>query len=303
MSIAKSLPASLREANVWRRFALPVLVATGALAVAFIGAILIGQDTGIDGVNGFIESLSGNSSTFLGKWGLLAPLGFAFAAGMVAAVNPCGFAMLPAYLGLYLGESEQDQSGGHLLKQLGKALKVSGAVTAGFVILFGVAGTVIGLGARSLLVDILPWLGLAIGIVLAIAGAWMIGGGKLYAGFAAQAAARMGNPGQVSVRGYFMFGLSYGTASLSCTLPIFLTVVGTSFAVSSIGTSLGQFFLYGLGMGLVIMALTVGMAVFKGAMVGALRKALPYIQPVGSWLMVVAGAYIVFYWLTIGGLL
>ena len=303
MSIARSLPTSLREANVWRRFALPVLIATGALAVAFIGAILIGQDRGIDGVNGFIEGLSGDSSTFLGDLGLLAPLGFAFAAGMVAAVNPCGFAMLPAYMGLYLGESEHDRSRTDLLKQLGKALKVGGAVTAGFVILFGVAGTVIGLGARSFLVDILPWLGLTIGIVLAIAGAWLIGGGKLYTGFAAQAAARMGNPGQVSVRGYFMFGLSYGTASLSCTLPIFLTVVGTSFAVSSIGTSLGQFFLYGLGMGMVILALTVGMAVFKGAMVGALRKALPYIQPVGSWLMVVAGAYIVFYWLTIGGLL
>ncbi len=110
MSIARSLPASFREADVWRRFALPVLVATGALAVAFIGAILIGQDSGIDGVNGFVEGLSGDSSSFLGKWGLLAPLGFAFAAGMVAAVNPCGFAMLPAYLGLYLGENEQDQS-------------------------------------------------------------------------------------------------------------------------------------------------------------------------------------------------
>ena len=303
MSISRSLPLSLREVNLWRRFALPALLATGALAVAFIGAILIGKDSGIDGVNGFVEGLSGDSSTFLGNWGLLAPLGFAFAAGMVAAVNPCGFAMLPAYMGLYLGADDQDDSRAHPLKQLGKALKVGGAVTAGFVILFGAAGTVIGLGARSFLVDILPWLGLTIGIVLAIAGAWLVGGGKFYTGFAAQAASRMGNPGQVSVRGYFMFGLSYGTASLSCTLPIFLTVVGTSFAVSSIGTSLGQFILYGLGMGLVIVALTVGIAVFKGAMVGALRKALPYIQPVGNWLMVVAGAYIVFYWLTIGGLL
>ncbi len=51
------------------------------------------------------------------------------------------------------------------------------------------------------------------------------------------------------------------------------------------------------------MALTLGMAFFKTAMVGALRKALPYIQPVGAWLMVIAGTYIVFYWLTIGGLL
>jgi hypothetical protein len=56
-------------------------------------------------------------------------------------------------------------------------------------------------------------------------------------------------------------------------------------------------------MGLVILALTLGMAFFKGAMVGGLRQALPYIQPVGSWLMVLAGTYIIFYWLTIGGLL
>ena len=301
--LSKSISSTIRETNVWRSLVIPGLVATVSLAAAFIGAILIRGDSGIDGVNGFVESLSGGSSTFLGGLGLLAPLGFAFAAGMVAAVNPCGFAMLPAYMGLYLGANDKDNGSRHLFPHLGKALLVGGTVTAGFVVLFGVAGMVIGLGARSVLVNILPWLGLVIGIVLAIAGSWLIGGGKLYTGFAAQAAARMGNPGQVSIRGYFMFGLSYGTASLSCTLPIFLTVIGTSFAVSSIAASLGQFFLYGLGMGMVIMALTMGMALFKGAMVGALRRALPYIQPVGNWLMVVAGAYIVFYWLTIGGLL
>ena len=61
--------------------------------------------------------------------------------------------------------------------------------------------------------------------------------------------------------------------------------------------------LYALGMGMVIMALTIGMAVFKGAMVGGLRRAMPYVEPIGSWLMVIAGSYIVFYWLTIGGVL
>ncbi|HJN87416.1 MAG: cytochrome c biogenesis protein CcdA [Dehalococcoidia bacterium] len=113
----------------------------------------------------------------------------------------------------------------------------------------------------------------------------------------------MGDPSKVNPRGYFMFGLSYGTAFLSCTLPIFLAVVGTSLTITNILSSLGQFLLYALGMGFVIMLLTLGMAFFKGAMVRTLRKVLPYVQPVGSWLMVVAGAYIVFYWLTIGGLL
>jgi cytochrome c biogenesis protein CcdA len=171
------------------------------------------------------------------------------------------------------------------------------------VVLFGVAGVIIGIGARSVVGDVLPWLGLVIGVLLAIVGAWVVGGGKLYTAFAQQAATRIGDPGKNNVSGYFLFGVSYGVASLSCTLPIFLAVVGTTFAVSSILTSLSQFVLYALGMGLIIVALTLGMAIFQSAMVRLLRRALPYIQPVGAWLMVVAGAYITFYWLSLGGLL
>ena len=294
---------NLEQVNIMRSIVLPVVVATIALATAVIGAIIIGSGGGIDGVNGFVESLSGSSSSKLGGWGLAAPLGFAFAVGAASAVNPCGFAMLPAYLGLYLGDTENVSERAHPLSRLRKALVVGGTVTAGFVVLFGSAGLVIGLGARAFIVDVLPWLGLVIGVVLALLGSWMLGGGKLYTGIAARAASNMGNPGQISLKGYFIFGISYATASLSCTLPIFLAVVGTSLAVSSIGTSLGQFFLYALGMGVVITALTVGMAFFKTAMVGALKKALPYVHLVGSWLMVIAGMYIVFYWLTIGDLL
>ena len=293
LSIAAEIPAFLR------RIGLPVMVASLALIGAFVAAKLIGKDDGIDGVNGFVESLSGGSSSFLGNLGLLAPLGFAFAAGMASAVNPCGFAMLPAYLGLYLGSNQEAPP----KRQLGKALLVGLSVTAGFVVLFGTVGVIIAIGARSAVVGVLPWLGLGIGIILAVTGAWMVGGGKLYSGLAARAASRIGDPSQVSPKGYFLFGLSYGTASLGCTLPIFLTVVGTSLAVSDLGASFGQFLLYALGMGLVIMGLTLGMAVAKGAMVGAVRKALPYVQPVGAWLMVIAGAYIVFYWLTLGDLL
>ena len=293
----------LDQRNIARSVVLPLVVATIALATAFVGALMIGSDSGIDGINGFVESLSGSSSSKLGGWGLLAPLGFAFAVGMASAVNPCGFAMLPAYLGLYLGDGEKEAEEPHPFKQLRQALIVGSAVTAGFIVLFGAAGLIIGVGARAFIIDVLPWLGLVIGIALALVGSWMIGGGRLYTGFAARAASKMGDPGKVSLKGYFIFGISYGTASLSCTLPLFLSVVGTSLAVSSIFTSLGQFVLYAMGMGTVIMALTIGMAFFKTAMVGAMRKAMPYVQPVGSWLMVIAGMYIVFYWLTIGDLL
>ena len=63
-----------------------------ALGVAFVGGIIAGN-SGEDGVNQVVEGLS----SFLAGKGALAPLGIALAAGLVSVVNPCGFAMLPAY--------------------------------------------------------------------------------------------------------------------------------------------------------------------------------------------------------------
>ena len=280
---------------------LPLLAGFAALSIAFVGSLIVGQGSeATGGANGLVETLSGRSTTFLGSVGALAPLGFAFAAGMAATVNPCGFAMLPAYLGLYMGSNEKDRAQPNPLTRLLRALLVGGVVGAGLVLLFGVAGLIIGSGGQFV-VDIMPWLGLGIGVVLTMAGSWLLAGRKVYTGFAGRLGAQIGDPTKVGVRGYFLFGVSYGTASLSCTLPIFLAVVGTTLATSGILAATGQFILYGLGMGSVIMALTLGMALFKGAMTGFLRRALPYIQPLSAGLMLVAGSYIVFYWLTLGG--
>ena len=289
------------DRNITRTIMMPLGVAAIALATAFIGALIIGRDSGIDDVNLFVERLSGDSGSWLG--GLVgASALFALAAGMASAVNPCGFTMLPAYLGMYLGDEAGQENEVNPVKHFGRAILVGLTVTAGFVVLFGVVGAIIGFGA-GFVSDLLQWLGLVIGIGLVFVGAWMVGGGNLYTGVAARAASHMGNPAQVSMKGYFIFGISYGTASLSCTLPIFLAVVGISVAGVGASSVLSDFLLFALGMGLVIMALTLGMAFFKTAMVGALRKALPYIQLLGSGLMVIAGTYIVFYWLTVGGLL
>jgi len=297
----------VQKANPLRANAIRYVIAFAigglALAVAIVGAALTGDDNVTGGINGFIEGLSGDSTTFLGSIGFLAPLGFAFVAGMVSTVNPCGFAMLPTYLGLYLGSNESRVAARNSVHRLGRALMVGVVVTVGFVLLFGITGIIINAGALSF-VDFFPWIGLSIGILLAIVGSWLLAGGKLYTGLASRVASRIGNPGQVSMRGYFLFGVSYGTASLSCTLPIFLAVVGiTTFTASEILTSVAQFVLYALGMGLVIMVLTLSMALSKETTVGLLRKTLRFVQPLSALLMMAAGSYIVFYWLTIGGLI
>ena len=271
----------------------------GTLVIAVGGALITGSEIGT--VTEGVESLSSSSSTFLSRVGDWFPLGFAFSAGMVSTVNPCGFAMLPAYLGLYMGDADAAHQAG-TAQRLERALLVGSTMTAGFALMFAVTGLLIGLGA-SVIASAFPWVGLSIGVLLVVTGAYLMSGGKLYTNLAMRLSSKIGTRGGNGVRGYFTFGIGYGTASLSCTLPIFLAVIGGTFTADTFLDSLLQFLLYGLGMGFVIMALTLSMAVFKGAMVGGLRKMLPHVGIISAVLLLVSGAFIVYYWLTIGNLL
>ncbi|MEK9659611.1 MAG: cytochrome c biogenesis protein CcdA, partial [Chloroflexota bacterium] len=222
---------------------------------------------------------------------------FAFSAGMVSAVNPCGFAMLPAYLGLFLGDADATRG---RPERFQRAVVVGLAVTAGFVLLFAAVGLPIGLGARGIVTGF-PWVGLAVGLALTAGGAYLLGGGKLYTNLGMRLSARVGSG--AGTRGYLLFGVAYGLASLSCTLPVFLAVLGGTFTAGTALDSLAGFLLYGAGMGAVILVLTLSMALFKGAATRALRRLLPVVGTVSAVLLLASGAFIVYYWLTIGGLL
>jgi hypothetical protein len=76
-------------------------------------------------------------TSWLTELAAVLPFGFAFGVGMVAAVNPCGFAMLPAYLSLYLGAHEEDFGKRLPTTRLLQALLVGVAVSSGFNVLSG----------------------------------------------------------------------------------------------------------------------------------------------------------------------
>ena len=50
----------------------------------------------------------------------------------------------------------------------------------------------------------------------------------------------------MSVLGFFLFGMAFGAISMSCTLPIFLMVVGSSIAAGDFTDGLFQFVSYDL---------------------------------------------------------
>lgn len=108
----------------------------------------------------------------------------------------------------------------------------------------------------------------------------------------------------MSAFGFFLFGVAFGASSLSCTLPIFLMVVGSSVAAGDFSGGLLQFVSYILGMGSVMLLLTLGIALVKGGVVvGTLRRILPYVQKISAILLLLAGGYIVYYWFSSGLLL
>lgn len=221
---------------------------------------------------------------------------------MVAAVNPCGVALLPAYLGLYLGDLS-DAAPASRVSRLGRALLISASVTAGFVVLFGLTGLILGSVTASL-TRVFPWLGLIVGVVLVLLAGHIMTTGSLYTRFGERISARVTRAARGrNVFSYFAYGTGYGLASLSCTLPIFLALAGGSLTTGRLVSSLAEFVLYGLGMGFVITILTLVVALFKMAAVQRVRRLGRYVQPVSSVLLLIAGGYTVYYWLTLGGLL
>jgi cytochrome c-type biogenesis protein len=231
----------------------------------------------------------------LSRLGAALPFGIAFAAGMVAAVNPCGFAMLPAYLSLYLGTEESGFAERSAPKRALRALLVGFVVSSGFVVLFLLAGVVISVGGDALIAA-MPVLGALVGEALILLGAWMLLGRSLHVGAFGRLAAKLGDPRKLGVRGFFLFGLAYGAASLGCTLPVFLAVVGSGIVAGGVVASATRFLGYGLGMASVLVALTLALAFFKEGLLKRLRGALPYVQTASALLLILAGAYVVFYW-------
>ena len=101
----------------------------------------------------------------------------------------------------------------------------------------------------------------------------------------------------------FLFGIAYGVSSLSCTLPIFLVVVGTALGSGTLLISLAQFMGYALGMGTVLAVITIGTALFREAMEHWLRRLMPYVHRVSALFLIGAGVYLIYYWLSSVGLL
>ncbi len=217
----------------------------------------------------------------------------AFAAGMVATVNPCGFAMLPAYLGWFIsGDSDGDGAGAPrpaTTATVLRAVVVATVVASGFVAVFGTAGALLSWFSVSLY-SVTPWVTVVIGLGLVAVGIALVAG---WQPTVALPKLERGTSGR-GLRSMFLFGVSYAVASVSCTLPVFVAQVSNTFG-RSFASGVGVFLTFTLGMAVVLVVLSVAVALARQSLVAAVRRAVRYVNRVAGALLVVTGAYVAWY--------
>jgi cytochrome c biogenesis protein CcdA len=214
-------------------------------------------------------------------------VGLAFGAGLVAALNPCGFAMLPAYLALVVRGEDVGRPAA-----IGRAVTATAAMAVGFLVVFGGFG-VLTVSAAATVQRYLPYVTVLIGIVLVALGFWLLTGREitllhgLPRGARSAPTARLGS--------MFGYGVSYAVASLSCTIGPFLAVTAAGLRGGSVLGAAAVYVAYAAGFTLVVGVLAVAAALASSAAVDRMRRIVPYVNRISGALLILVGIYVGYY--------
>lgn len=214
-------------------------------------------------------------------------MGLSFLRGMVAAVNPCGFILLPTYLMYFLGM--QGQAPGSQRATIRRALLVSSSLSAGFMSVFVIAG-LIAYHFTSWINQNAKYATVAIGVALVALGVAMLFGYKLPVN-----TPRIDAGGRTQgVGSMFVFGIAYAVASIGCTIGLFLATLFST-RRDGILSGVGNVVAYGLGMALLVTALTVALAVANTSLLRVLRGGMQHVQTIAAVFVILSGLYLVYY--------
>ena len=212
------------------------------------------------------------------------PLALVLGAGFVTLLSPCGYALLPGLMGYLLGGKVSIRGA------------VRGALTAisGVLLVFVAVGIILSIAA-GLIRAVVPHLTIAAAAII-----MAIGIAKIFE----LNIPVIGNAPSINIKptGFFTYGIAYAFAGAGCTFPIFFAVLLYASTVPGIG-ALATMLTYSIGLAVPLLITSVLTASANDAIVRKIAKLTGKIQRVSGSVLLAAGVYLIYSYLTSGALL
>ncbi len=215
-------------------------------------------------------------------------MGLSFLRGLVAAVNPCAFVLLPTYLMYFLGL--EGHRPGSQRATVRRALVVSAAVSVGFMSVFVVVGVVTEY-FTSWIEENAKYATLGIGVAFVILGVAMLCGYKLPFATPRFDTGRRDR----TVVSMFVYGVAYAVASIGCTIGLFITTLFSGVENDGLASGVLNVAAYGAGMALIVTALTITLAVANTSLLNVLRIGSRYVDRIAAVMVSLSGLYLLYY--------
>jgi cytochrome c biogenesis protein CcdA len=204
----------------------------------------------------------------------------AYTAGLLSILAPCSFALLPSYITFYLNRDDDGESA-----QKGAA---NGALmTVGGGLVRGGIGLLAILGIKSITSG-LTYFSLAVGALLVVMGALLLSGRDVSIPLPVKLNKRKG------FLGVFAFGAMYSIASFGCTAAIFIGLIAAASTLSPLA-AVASVSIYVVGMGTLLIPLTIAISTSRTMLLGSIKKFLPHVRLASGVVMAAVGVYLILY--------
>jgi len=212
----------------------------------------------------------------------IAYLGLAFTAGFMATLAPCALPMLPSYIAYYLNLEEE--------RSLKKSIIFSVTTVIGFLTLYMVIGLL-----PSVIVNRIAT---RLELVIPLIGVFLILMGilTLFSNLLGRIPIiHLQAPEKGGIGSFYIYGLGYGAASLSCSFPVFVLLVLQSASAGGPLDVLIMFLVYGSGAAAMMIPLTLALSYSKEVIYSKLMEYMPYVKKANSIILILAGLYMIYY--------
>lgn len=212
-------------------------------------------------------------------------LSLVFAAGVFATFNPCGFAMLPAYLTMLVNSSALPTSKVQMTR---RAVQFALLMSLGVISVFALFAAVI-FPVSTSIQRYLPIVTITIGALLIVLGIATLLGRALFL-------KKLWSPNvapSTRAKSLYLYGVTFALGSVSCTIGPLLAATSKTLNLGLIATVRTYlFYAFGMCVTIVVVAL---IALFSQATLNKVRNSMRIVEIISSIFLVMVGLYLIIF--------